>query len=194
LVTLIEEAIDRLGPEDSILRVRLLARLSLELTFADEDRRVSYSLEAIQIARRLGDYKALADALRARWMACWGPDGVEERFALAEELLTLAVESGDREKELIGLAQRTTCSLKSGDGAAAGVDISTHGRLAAELRMPYHEWAAATMRAGQALLAGSLDHVEALTHGALERLPGRSNARLAYLNQLSVLRWEQGRL
>lgn len=194
LVTLLEEAIDRLGREDSILRVRLLARLSLELTFADEARRVSYSLEAIQIARRLGDPRALSDALRARWMARWGPDGVEERFALAEELLAIAHESGDREKELIGLAQRATCLLQSGDGAAADMDISAHGRLAAELRMPYHQWAAATMRAGQSFVTGSLDQVEALAHGALERLPSRPNARLAYLNQLSALRWEQGRL
>ena len=194
LLALLEEAIQRLGPEHGTLRVRLLARLSLELTFADEARRDPPSMEAIRIARRLGDPGALGDALRARWMARWGPDGLEERSALAEELIAVARESGDREKELIGLAQRATCSLESGDGPTAASDISTHAQRAAELRMPYHEWAAATTRAGQALLTGSLEEVEQLAQDALDRLPGRSNALLAYHLQLSVLRWEQGRL
>jgi hypothetical protein len=198
LRALLQEALDHLGPADSALRVRLLARLSLELTFSEEGSgespTESLSLEALRIARRLGDRSALVDALRARWMARWGPDGLKERFTLAEELLALALETGDRATELIGRAQRATCSLESGEITAADQDIAVHARLAAELHVAYHEWAAATMRAGRALLAGSLDAVEALAEDARSRLPGRSNASLAYLNQISVLRWGQGRL
>ncbi len=199
LVALLEEALEGLSPEDSVLRARVVARLSLELTFADdatlrEARRGSLSLEAIQMARRLGDVVALCNALRARWLALWGPDGLEERSALAEEHLTLARETGDREIELLARARRITCSMEAGEGAAAVSDMAAHARLAEELRMPYYEWSAATMRAGRALLAGSFEQVEALAQDALARLPGRPNASHAHICQLTPLRWEQGRL
>jgi tetratricopeptide (TPR) repeat protein len=199
LVALLEDAIERLSPGDSALRARVVARLSLELTFADdaalsESRREALSLEALQMARRLGDVVALCNALRARWLAVWGPDGLEERSALADEHLTLARETGDREIEMLARARRITCSLESGDGAAAVIDMAAHARLAEELRMPYYEWAAASMRAGQALLGGSFDRVEALAEDALTRLRGRPNGSHAHINQLSALRWEQGRL
>jgi hypothetical protein len=199
LVALLEEAIERLSPEDSALRARVAARLSLELTFADdatlrELRRESLSREAIEMARRLGDVVALCNALRARWLALWGPDGLAERSALADEHLALARETGDREIELIARARRITCLLEAGDGAAALTDLAAHARLAEELRMPYYEWAAATMRAGRALLAGSFEQVEQLADDARARMPGRLNALHAHLCQLTPLRWEQGRL
>jgi tetratricopeptide (TPR) repeat protein len=199
LVALLEEAIGGVGPEDNPLRARILARLSVELTFADdaslrESRRESLSVEAIEMARRLGDVVALCHAIRARWLALWGPDGLEERSALCEEHLALARGTGDREIELLARARRITCQMEAGDGAAAALDIAAHVRLAEELRMPYYAWIAATMRAGRALLVGSFDQVEALAGEALSRLPGRPNGYYAHVNQITALRWEQGRL
>jgi tetratricopeptide (TPR) repeat protein len=195
LIALLEEAIQGLSPEDSALRARLLARLSLELTFSDEvTLRESLSLEAVEMARRVGDVVALCNALRARWLARWGPDGLEERATLAEEHLALARETGDREIELLARARRITCLVEAGDGAAAAVDIAAHAALAEELRMPYYAWVAATMRAGRALLAGSFDRVEALADEARSWLPARPNAGHAHLNHMTMLRWEQGRL
>jgi tetratricopeptide (TPR) repeat protein len=196
LIALLETAIQGLTPEDSPLRARLLARLSLELTFSDEGGGLqeSLSLEAIDMARRVGDVVALCNALRARWLARWGPDGLEERTALAAEHMALARDTGDREIELLARARRITCLVESGDGAAAAVDVAAHAALAEELRMPYYAWAAVTMRAGRALLAGSFDRVEPLAEEARDRLRGRPNAGHAHLNQLSMLRWEQGRL
>ncbi len=199
LMGFLREALDRLSLADSALRARVLARSSIELTFSDdaefrETLRDSLSREALAMARRLGDVAALAIALRARWLAAWGPDGLEERSALSEEILNLARETGDREMELVGRARRLTCSLESGDIRAVDVDIAAHARLAGELRMPYHQWTAATLRAGRALLDGSFDVAERLTEEALSLLPGRPNARLAHLNQITPIRWEQGRL
>ena len=199
LVALLEESLERLGPKDSALRVKVLARLSLELTFADErsvreDRRESLSLEALEMARRVDHPGALVSAFRARWLAVWGPAGLEERSGLCEECLALALATGDREIELMARARRATCSFEAGDVVAADIDITAHARLAEELRMPYHEWAAATMRAGRALLGGSLDRVEELAQEAADLMPGRPNAMHAQINQLTILRWEQGRL
>lgn len=199
LLALLQEALDGLSPDDSALRARLLARFSLELTFSEDERlresvREALSREALEMARRLGDVATLAIAARARWLAVWGPDGLEERAALSEEILRLARQTGDREMELVGRARRITCSLESGDIPAVDTDIAAHARLAGELRMPYHAWTAATQRAGRALLEGSFERAEQLAGEAPSLLPGRLNAHLAYLNQITPIRWEQGRL
>jgi hypothetical protein len=195
LVALLEEALDGLGPQDAPLRARLLARLSLEFAFSEETRRMeSLSLEAVAMARRLADPAALRAAVDARWMAVWGPDGLEERTALAAEILRLAQETGDRELELEGHAHRAASSLEAGDARAVEADIAVHARLAEELPMAIHRWAAVTMRALQALLHGSFEDAERLADEALSLQPGRPNVMFTHIDQMALLRWEQGRL
>jgi tetratricopeptide (TPR) repeat protein len=199
LLALLQEALDGLSQEDSALRARVLARFSLELSFSDdpalrETLRDSLSRQALEMARRLGDTGALAIALRARWLATWGPHGLAERSQLSDEMLRLARERGDREMELVGRARRITSSLETGDMPAAEADIAAHVRLAGELRMPYHEWAATTLQACRALLDGDLGAAEALAQRAPALLSGRPIARLACLNQMTYIRWEQSRL
>ena len=195
LVALLHEALDGLGPQDSSLRARLLARLSAEFAFSDETERMeSLSLEALAMARRLADPAALRTAVDARWMAVWGPDGLEERTALAAEILRLAQEVGDRELELEAHAHRAASSLESGDARAVQADIAAHARLAGELPMAVPRWAATTMRALQALLHGSFEDAERLANEALSLGPGRPNVMFTHIDQLALLRWEQGRL
>jgi AAA ATPase domain len=195
LVALLQEALDGLGPQDDPLRARLLARLSLEFTFSDETSRIeSLSLEALAMARRLADPAALRSALDTRWMAVWGPDGLEERTALAAEILRLAEETGDREMELDGLANRAASSLESGDIRAVQADIAAHARLAEELPMAIHRWAVTTMRALLALLSGSFEDAERLAEEASSLHPGRPNVMFTHIDQVALLRWEQGRL
>lgn len=195
LVSLLQQALDGLRQQDSPLRARLLARLSLELTFSERtELRGPLSQQGVEMARRLGDPAALSDALRARWMAVWGPAGLEERSTIAEEILRLARETGDRETELGGRARRTASLLESGDIRAAEADIAAHARLAGELRMPFHQWTAATSRAMRTLLRGDLEEAEKLVDEALAVQPARPNARFAHLDQLAAIRWEQGRL
>jgi tetratricopeptide (TPR) repeat protein len=195
LVALLREALDGLRPQDDPLRARLLARLSLEYTFSDEANRAeSLSRQAVAMARRLADPAALRSALDTRWMAVWGPDGLEERTALAEETLRLARDNGDREMELDGHAGRAASSLESGDLRAVETDIAAHARLAEELPMAIHQWAATTMRTLRALLQGSFEQAERLANEALSLQPGRPNVVFTHLVQVALLRWEQGRL
>jgi AAA ATPase domain len=194
LVGLLREALDRLPATDSPLRARLLARLSLELTFSDEAELAEpISQEAIELARRLGDAASLESALRARWMARWGPEGLEERLALAKETLRLARATGDQELELAGRCRRVTSSLQAGDTRAVEADIAACARLAEELRMPSHQWTATTMRAMWALLQGAFQEAEELAEEALSRQPDGPNAVFAYNDLFEVLRWFQGR-
>jgi hypothetical protein len=195
LVALLQEALDGLGPEDSALRARLLARLSLELIFSDEtDRTESLSLEAVAMARRLADPAALRTALATRWMAVWGPDGLAERTTLGAEMLRVARATGDRELELDGHANRAASSLESGDLQAVLAEIAAHARLAEELPVALHRWAATTMRALRALLDGAFDDAEWLAEEAVSLQPSRPNVMFTHLVQVALLRWEQGRL
>ena len=199
LLTLLWEALDGLGHDDSTLRARVLARLALELSFSDDPTlrdalRERLSGQALEMARRLGDVDTMAIALRARWMARWGPDGLDERAALSEQMLGLAATSGDLEMEAVGRARRITCCLERGDIHASDADIAAHARLARRLRMPYHEWTALSLRAARALLEGSFPAAEVLTDRAAALLAGRPIAELAHLNQISLIRWEQRRL
>ncbi|MBA2446773.1 MAG: AAA family ATPase [Chloroflexi bacterium] len=195
LVALLREALDASSPQDSPLRARLLARLSVELTFSEEVHLTdSLSRQAVELARRLGHVPALGDALDARWMAVWGPDGLDERSGLAGEILSLAQETGDRDLELRGRAQRVTTSLESGDFLAVEADIAVYARLADELRMPVHQWTTTTMRAMRALLQGSFEAAETLAEEAFSLQPERPNAQWAHANAVALLRWEQGRL
>src|SRR5215218_7695994 len=195
LVALLREALDTSPASDSPLRARLLARLSLELTFSDESELAEpISREAVELARRLGDVASLGSALRARWMAVWGPDGLEERSALAEETLRLARATGDTELEVAGRVRRATSALQSGEGRVVEADVAACAKLADELRMPSHQWTATTMRAMWALLRGSPDEAETLAEQARAAQTDGPNALFAYHDLLEVLRWDQGRL
>jgi eukaryotic-like serine/threonine-protein kinase len=195
LVALLRETLDASSEQDSPLRVRVLARLSVELTFSEEVHLTdSLSRQAVEMARRLGDARSLGDALGARWMAVWGPDGLDERSAVAAEILQLAHQIGDRDLEFRGRAQRAATALEAGDFLAAEAESAAYARLADELRMPVHQWAATTMQAMRALLQGSFEEAEHLAEAAFSVQPEEPNARWAYLNEMSLRRWEQGRL
>ena len=195
LMALLQEALDALGPGDGALRTRLLARLCLELTFSDQTQLMeALSLEAVEMARRLGEEGPLASALRARLLVVWGPDGLDERTALANEILELARTTGDPEMELIGRARRVSGAIEVGNIGAAEADIAAHAELAAQLRMPYHQWVAASMRAMRALMHGSPGRAEQRAEEALALLPARLDAVYTHLNQVTQVRWDQGRL
>jgi tetratricopeptide (TPR) repeat protein len=195
LIALLQEALDILSPQDSALRARLLARLSLELTFSDElERTDALSGQAVAMARRLADPAALCFTIEARWMATWGPDGLDERVGLAAEILRLARETDDRDLELLGRAHQAASSLESGEAQMVQADIAAHARLAEELPAAINRWAAITMRALRALLYGSFDDAERLANEAVSLEPGRPNVMFTHLVQVALLRWEQGRL
>jgi tetratricopeptide (TPR) repeat protein len=60
--------------------------------------------------------------------------------------------------------------------------------------MAVHQWAATTMRALTAQLDGSFEEAERLANEALSLQPGRPNVQFTHLDQMALLRWEQGRL
>ena len=98
--SLLRQALDALGREDSILRATLLGRLAGALRDQPSlGPRASLGREAVEMARRIGDPETLFYALIAQWAATYlGPDGVSQQVLLAEELNSLAEQVQDLER------------------------------------------------------------------------------------------------
>jgi DNA-binding SARP family transcriptional activator len=196
-LALLEEALERLGDEDTPLRARLLARLALELYYSgDPERRLALSEHAVELAHRLGDPRTLAICLDARHYALWRPENVNERLAVATELRRVAEQTGDPELELEGAGWTVVDLLEIGDVEGADVQIAAASKLAEALQRPIWLWWTSLLRCTRAQLAGHFDEAERLADATLEigRHGQAENAVNAYAQAMFNIRREQGRL
>ena len=194
---MIEEALRGLGEEDSPLRARLLARLSLELYYAGQpERRLLLSEASVQIARRIGDPATLAAALDARHYVLWRPENVEERLEVAGELR--ADRGGHRRprarargRGLDGRgparARRRRRRRHPDRGRAA---------LAAVVHRPLYLWWTSLFRCTRAQLSGEFETAERLAGEtlAIGQRGHAENALHYYAMAMFNIRREQGRL
>ena len=197
VVAVLEEALARLGEEDSPLRARLLARLSLELYYAGQpERRMALSEEAVASARRLGDPATLASALDARHYVLWRPENVDERLEVAAELRRIAEEIGDLEMELEGAGWTVVDLLELGDIQGADAQIDAAAALAAVVHRPLYLWWTSLFRCARAQLAGDFAEAEALAGEtlAIGQRGQAENALHYYAMAMFNIRREQGRL
>jgi DNA-binding SARP family transcriptional activator len=163
----LEEALDRV--EDPALRSRIQSRLAVELYYAPERTRSErLSADAVATARAYGDASALAATLSARHVALWRPDRVEERLAVAGEMIAAAREAGDRHAELQAYNWRVTDLFELGDMAAWRTEVARHAQLADELRLAAFQWYTPLWAALEAMLAGRYDDGERLANTAEE--------------------------
>jgi tetratricopeptide (TPR) repeat protein len=197
LIPLLEEALATLPPDDSPLRVRLLARLAGAIRIdSSPELWAARSAEAVEMARRLGDKPSLAYALPSRYAAIWGPDNTEELRDIAEESLRVARELRDPERELESQLIRHTAYLILGDIGAARAALDAADLLAEDLKQVIHRWYVASYRTIAALFEGQLDDAERMIEDT-RRLGERAqhlDPSVAYRLQLFQLRLEQGRV
>ena len=198
VVGVLEDALAALGEEDqSQLRAALLARLSTELYYSPTPTQADeLSKEAVTIARKSGDRAALAPMLEARLAATWRPDNLDERAALADEVVELADQAGDAETALRGRTFRITCLLEQGEVARADRELALAARLAEERRRPRYVWHTTGLRAMRAVMSGRFDEAEQLAQEALEigHEASEPNAPHYFGIQFATLRYCQGRL
>ena len=198
-VQLLEEALDALGQEESLLKVRAIARLSSALYFSPFDsasRRDDLSRASVELARRLGDPLTIAYALNARHLAVWGPDNLEERLVLAGEIVALAHQGGDVSLELTGRVWRLADLLEGGDVPGAEREIEAFESLAHRVAYPHFVGYACMFRALQAMLHGHFAEAEAnaLRSLAIGEQIGDVNLLLSHHVQMATLRALQGRV
>lgn len=202
VVALLEEALAALPRGDSTLRAMLFGRLAAELYWsAERGRGAALSLQALEMARRLGDSRTLIYVLHTRHVAAWHVDNLEERLAIAAEIVDLAARPENRvwAIRVWGLRARYirfTDLLERGEMSAFDVELERYARLAAELRqsLGYEQLARAT----RALMAARFEEAERMGDEALavaQRLERRTRAfRQAVNSHRLILRREQQRL
>jgi tetratricopeptide (TPR) repeat protein len=196
-VRLLEEALESLPEDDSPLRARLLARMSLELYYAGEpELRMALSEDAVEIARRLEDARTLATCLDARHYALWLPENVEERLEVAAELRRVAEQTGDPELELQGAGWTIIDLMELGDIQGVDIQIAAASKLAEALHRPIWLWWTSLFRGARAQLAGEFDLAERIAQEtlAIGQRGQAENALHYYAQSMFNIRREQGRL
>lgn len=161
-VSLLREALDA-APADAALATRLVARLAVQTYYVSTpDERRELGDRAVARGRAGADHGALLDALDARHVALWTAAHLDERLAIAEEMIALARRVGDRERELQGRNWRVLNLAERGDIAAMKQEIERHEELADELALAGYQWWGPMWRATIALLEGRIDDCERL--------------------------------
>jgi len=193
LIALLEEALASIGADDSPLRSQLLSALAQEINWIDPaGRATSLGIEAVEMARRIGDQQSLAQALiRRQFTGRLGVEDSRRRLRESDELHEIAKQLGDLELELRAHAYRLRDRLELGDIRGADADLAAYERLAGLLRQPGHLWHIPLLRGTRAVIDGRFADAERLAAEALaggERAQEPISAMLHAIQQIQVRR------
>ncbi|HVE68149.1 MAG TPA: hypothetical protein VNB64_06165, partial [Solirubrobacteraceae bacterium] len=187
---LLDEVLAVLGTAEPVLRVRVLARLSVALSFVEStDRRLALAEEAVWLAREVDDPGALAAALAARCDALAGPSHVGQRLADATEIVELARGIRDPEMQLVGRRIRFVALLESGDLPGADAELEAFAHVAEQLRQPLYAWCAPLWRALRALMQGRLADYERWAQDAREQGNAAASRNAGLLVDVQRIWW-----
>ena len=143
---LCEEALARVDPADVALRTRLLARLaeasiynawSTSHGYEEYDVAGRASAEAVVLAKESGDRPALEAALRARRLSLSGPEGLEERAALADRMLELGREAADPHTQMLAHLWHIDAAFERGDLFRVARELEALSWCVAQVRGPH---------------------------------------------------------
>src|SRR5215472_288200 len=192
---LLEEALAALGSDEPVLRARVLSRLTGTPPYSDSmETRDALSRESLALARRASDPIAIGEALTARYWACLGPDRLDERLALADEMLALSERSRDLRFAFNAYEVALSANLVLDRTAAADEALAGYVRVAQELRQPAFLFLASVAQGSCALTQGRFDEAQAHYDRALAR--GRRTvpfAELIHAGQTAWLLQQRGR-
>ena len=175
LVRLLNEALERLGDRDSPLRGQALARLGIELYWADRERSVALCQEAVEIARRLDDPRTLIVALWGRHLSLRNPDSLEQRLADGREAIVVAERAGERDFALEARFYRVTDLVEAGD--ITGADLGLRDYLVAEAELKDRFKRGFLLQGMRALMDGQLAEAASLAQQAF--IAGQQSGRPA---------------
>jgi tetratricopeptide (TPR) repeat protein len=196
-IRLLEQALAALPAGDSSLRAQVLARVATELYPTGQvDRRAALAEEAVAMARRLGDPRALLVALHGRHWATLSPDHIDLRLANAAEMLDVAAAVGDEEMAFLARHVRLHGFLELCDVGGVDTELEAMAQIADHIRQPFYQWHIASMRAMRAVLDGRLEEAERLAPRTLDA-GLRPSVHMTYMFEhalMVAIRWLQGRL
>lgn len=161
---LAQAALGEVGDDDAELRARLLAAMAMvrssSLSAGNADQAEALSRKALTLAEAAGSPAALVSALRARQMACSGPEGVGDRLAVAERMLTFAAERSDSWAGLWGRLWRIEASCQLGAIDTAESDLDYLAGITLQLGQPIGDWHLARTRCSLAMARGRFAEAE----------------------------------
>jgi hypothetical protein len=197
-IALLEEALERIGPGDSAMRARLLARIATALYYrhGTAERRDALVTEAVSIARRLDEPATLAYVLSNGQLGTWGPDTTERDLDWVEELLVLTEEAGNAELALQTRTRQIDYLLELDDMVGADIALQALDRMAAESPDPRARAYLPLQRARRTAIEGDYLDAERCNAEAEDVAVDLEDnmLRLLVVAQRSMLRWNQGRI
>jgi len=189
----LERTLEQLGDQEPELRARLLSMLALELGYGSEaERRKRLSDEALELARRAGSPRTLAQVLYERAFALSGPDVVRERDQAVAELSAMGAELADPILDFWASSLLALAAGQRGDYAAVDEAIERLNALADEVGRPTMRWTATYICGGRARLAAEHERAEELANRVLTF--EEPDAATVYAAQIYTIRLDQGRL
>jgi DNA-binding SARP family transcriptional activator len=192
---LMRRALTALGETDSPRRALLLSRLAVNLAFPNEDEEgLTLGVEAVEMARRLGDDKLLVAALLARHITLLDARHIEERLSVSEEFCSLA--GGHEELAAEGHHWRMYDLLGVGNRAGAEWEYRKLEILAKKLGQPLLRSLALGARGLWAEMQGRDERAERCADRSLEhaKLAHTKDAVSSWASQLFALRRRQERV
>jgi len=198
-ISLLREALDAAGDQDSTVRAQLLGWWAMAQPCAETPgHSAPLSEQALAMARRLGDPRALWPALPSRYLylAVVEPGQAEERMTLATESVELGEQIGDREVAMYGRLYRLRSALELGQLSTLERELGVFTRMADTLGQPFFRWRAAAMHAALALLQGRFASADQMINDALPLMRRAENPYVftTWLWQTYLSWWEQDRL
>jgi tetratricopeptide (TPR) repeat protein len=193
---LLEEALGRLGDEESAARALLLGRLAHWLHYQRPYLvRMALCDESVAMARRVGDLGTLAATLVHRCWALDGPDDLEDRLTIAAEVMQLGEDLGDQEVVLQGLRIRLLALFERGHIESAIQTSLALAGLADRLRHPEYLRLAKMWDVLVAATEGRYQDAEQFAeelHNWLEQISHPQSA-IIFVGQTFSWRWLLGR-
>lgn len=190
----VSEALAAVGDSNAIARVRLLTRLAyFDVHSAHETARPT-ARQAVELARGVADPEALQDALYVLHFALGGPDYVDERGRLGEEIVRVASGSRSGDRALISLLDLASDRVMVGDAAGARALRARADAIAGERPTLAMRWQQGVYDTGIALLEGRFEDAAALARDTyvLGRRAEHPYARLVLNGHRVVLANERG--
>lgn len=197
------DSLELLGPDDSVLRARLMARLLVEQGWADpasvtgtvERARIEKADEIVAMAERVGDDVALAYALYSKINSMVRPKYRHERLTIADRIVEKGELAGDLEIVQLGQACRLLSHLELADIRALDEEIALLEERAEKFRVPLMLFLTQVFLAMRAHLRGDLEVAEWHAQESLRigQEFSQGNAMLTYGAQMAIIRREQGR-
>ncbi|HEY3883437.1 MAG TPA: AAA family ATPase [Trebonia sp.] len=194
-LTLLDEALKRLGEHDDATRATVLARLAHWLhNVRPYPERLALSDQSVAMARGTAGPRTLATVLLHRCWALDGPGDVGDALRVASEILEIGAELGDPELTLEGLRIRLAAQFENGAHAAAGQTARELKTLAEAVRHPEFIRLAAMWDITAATLEGRFADAETMAAELGRRLAriGHSQAQLISVGQNATRRMLQG--